>query len=126
MGVAVVLACLMMPIGGIFGCKLLGPFHDVAVEARFLVLNEDSSQAEEADREASLRGTDSSADSSHTTRPCSARCSTFLPVVSTFAGTLAQFGKTDLFARLNDWPSFAHCSLEPPDYRAGSLVPAGG
>src|SRR5947209_13457272 len=38
----------------------------------------------------------------------------------------AQFGKTDLFARLNDWSSLAHCSPEPADHRAGSLVPAGG
>ena len=45
----------------------------------------ESSQAEEADREARLRDPDTSADSSHTTRPCSARCSTLLPAVSTFA-----------------------------------------
>ena len=38
-GVAVVLTCLVMAIGGIYGCELLGPFHDVAVEARFLVLD---------------------------------------------------------------------------------------
>lgn len=35
-GIAVVLASLVMAIGGIFWCELLCPFHDVAVEARFL------------------------------------------------------------------------------------------
>ena len=40
-GIAVVLACLVMAIGGIFGCQLLCSFHDVAVEARFLVLDDD-------------------------------------------------------------------------------------
>jgi hypothetical protein len=39
--IAVVLACLVMAIGGIFGCQLLCPFHDVTVEARFLVLDDD-------------------------------------------------------------------------------------
>ena len=36
-GIAVILACLVMTIGGMFGCELLCPFHDVAVETRFLV-----------------------------------------------------------------------------------------
>jgi hypothetical protein len=40
-GIAVVLACLVMAIAGIFGCQLLCPFHDVAVEAGFLVLDDD-------------------------------------------------------------------------------------
>lgn len=35
-GIAVVLTYLVMAIGGIYGCELLCPFHDVAVEARFL------------------------------------------------------------------------------------------
>ena len=39
-GIAVILTCLVMAIGGIYGCKLLGPFHDVAVEARFLILDD--------------------------------------------------------------------------------------
>src|SRR5215831_7049279 len=39
MGIPVVLACLVMAIGGIFGCQFLCPFHDVAVEAGFLVLD---------------------------------------------------------------------------------------
>jgi hypothetical protein len=39
-GIAVILSRLMMAIGGIFGCELLCPFHDVAVEARFLVLDD--------------------------------------------------------------------------------------
>ncbi len=43
-----------------------------------------------------------------------------------FRWNRAQFGKTDLFARLNDWSSLAHCSPQPADQRAGSLVPAGG
>ena len=34
MGVAVVLACLVMAIGGIYRCELLCPFHDVVVQAR--------------------------------------------------------------------------------------------
>jgi len=38
--IAVVLACLVMVIGGIYGFELLCPFHNVAVEARFLVLND--------------------------------------------------------------------------------------
>ena len=36
-GIAVILACLVMAIGGIYGCESLGPCHDVAVEAGFLV-----------------------------------------------------------------------------------------
>jgi len=36
-GIAVILTCLVMAIGGIYWCELLGPFHDVAVEAGFLV-----------------------------------------------------------------------------------------
>ena len=40
-GIAIVFTCLMMAIAGIFGCQLLCPFHDVAVEARFLVLDDD-------------------------------------------------------------------------------------
>ena len=40
-GIAVVLACLVMAIGGIYGCQLLCPFHDVALEAGFLVLDDD-------------------------------------------------------------------------------------
>jgi hypothetical protein len=42
-GIAIVLACLVMAIVGIFGCELLYPFHDVAVGAgfRFLVLDDD-------------------------------------------------------------------------------------
>ena len=39
-GIAVVFACLMMAIAGIFGCQLLCPFHDVAVKAGFLVLDD--------------------------------------------------------------------------------------
>ncbi len=39
-GIAVVLACLVMAIGGIDGCELFCPFHDVAVEARFLILDD--------------------------------------------------------------------------------------
>ena len=35
-GIAVVLACLVMAIGGIYRCQFLCPFHDVAVETRFL------------------------------------------------------------------------------------------
>jgi len=85
----------------------------------------ESSQAEKADREARLRGPDSSADSSHTTRPFPARFSPRCPWcrLSLEPGPI---GKTDLFARLNDWSSLAHCSPEPADQRAGSLVPAGG
>jgi hypothetical protein len=41
-GIPVVLACLVMAIAGIYGFKLLCPFHDVAVEAGFLVLDDDS------------------------------------------------------------------------------------
>ncbi len=41
MGISVVLAGLVMAIGGIDGCELLSPFHDVAVQARFLVLDDD-------------------------------------------------------------------------------------
>ena len=40
-GIAVVLACLVMAIGGIYRCQFLCPFHDVAVEAGFLVLDDD-------------------------------------------------------------------------------------
>ena len=40
MGIAVVLTCLVMAIGWIYGCELLGPFHDVAEEAGFLVLDD--------------------------------------------------------------------------------------
>ena len=47
----------------------------------------ESSQAEEASSRLVFRGQDSSADSSHTTRPCSARFSTLVPLGSTFAGT---------------------------------------
>ena len=36
-GLAIVLADQVMAIGGIFGYKSLYPFHDVAVQARFLV-----------------------------------------------------------------------------------------
>jgi hypothetical protein len=36
-GIAVILSRLMMAIGGIFWCESLCPFHDVVVEARFLV-----------------------------------------------------------------------------------------
>ena len=36
-GIAVVLASLVMAIVWIFRCELLCPFHDVAVEAGFLV-----------------------------------------------------------------------------------------
>ena len=39
-----------MAIGGMFGRELLCPFHDVPLEACFLVLNDDPSQAEEADQ----------------------------------------------------------------------------
>jgi hypothetical protein len=35
--IAVILACLVMAIVGIFGCQLLRPYHDVTVEAGFLV-----------------------------------------------------------------------------------------
>ncbi len=42
-GIAVVLSCLVMAIAGIYGCQLLCPFHDVAVEARFLVLDDNRS-----------------------------------------------------------------------------------
>ncbi len=34
-------ACLVIAIMGIYGCELLCPFHDVAVEAGFLVLDDD-------------------------------------------------------------------------------------
>jgi hypothetical protein len=37
MGIAVILTGLVMAIGGMYGCELLGPFHDVVVEAGFLV-----------------------------------------------------------------------------------------
>jgi hypothetical protein len=40
-GIAVVLACLVMAIAGVFGCEALRPFHDVTVEAGFLVLDDD-------------------------------------------------------------------------------------
>ena len=40
-GISVVLACLVMAIGGINGCELLCPFHDVMVEARFFILDDD-------------------------------------------------------------------------------------
>jgi hypothetical protein len=56
----------------------------------------ESSQVEEADREARLRGPDTSADSSHSTRPLSARFSTLLPVVPTFAGTGPTFPRIAL------------------------------
>ena len=39
-GIAVILTCLVMAIAGIYGCELLCPFHDVAVEAGFLVLDD--------------------------------------------------------------------------------------
>ena len=32
-GIAVILTCLVMVIGGIFWCELLCPFHGVAVQA---------------------------------------------------------------------------------------------
>jgi hypothetical protein len=35
-GIAVVLTCLVIAIGGMNGRELLGQFHDVAVQARFL------------------------------------------------------------------------------------------
>ena len=38
-GIPVVLACLMA-IAGIYRCQLLCPFHDVAVKAGFLVLDD--------------------------------------------------------------------------------------
>jgi hypothetical protein len=41
MGIAVVLACLMMVIGGIFGRELLCLFHDAVVQAGFLVPDDD-------------------------------------------------------------------------------------
>jgi hypothetical protein len=40
-GIAIVFTCLMMAIAGIFGCQFLCPFHDVAVKAGFLVLDDD-------------------------------------------------------------------------------------
>ena len=40
MGIAVILSRLMMAIGGMFWCESLCPFHDVAVEAGFLVLDD--------------------------------------------------------------------------------------
>ena len=40
-GIAVIFTCLMMAIAGIFGCDSLCPFHDIAVEAGFLVLDDD-------------------------------------------------------------------------------------
>jgi hypothetical protein len=46
--------------------------------------------------QACLRGLDTSADSSHTTRPCSARFSTSLPLVPTFAGTRSTFPRIAL------------------------------
>jgi len=39
-GIAVILSRLMMAIGGIFGCESFCPFHDVVVEAQFLVLDD--------------------------------------------------------------------------------------
>jgi hypothetical protein len=53
----------------------------------------ESSQAEEADREALLRDPDTSADSSHTTRPFTARFWTSLPVVSTDEQNRADIAK---------------------------------
>lgn len=41
MGIAVVLACLMMVIAGIYRCELLCPFHDAVVQAGFLVPDDD-------------------------------------------------------------------------------------
>ncbi len=46
--------------------------------------------------QARLRGPDTSADSSHTTRPFSARFSTSLPLVPTFAGTGPTFPRIAL------------------------------
>jgi hypothetical protein len=39
-GIAVILTCLVMAIAGMYGCELLCPFHDVAVEAGFLILDD--------------------------------------------------------------------------------------
>jgi hypothetical protein len=41
MGITIVFTYLMMTIARIFGCQLLGPLHDVAVQAGLLVLDDD-------------------------------------------------------------------------------------